>query len=308
MEKIKTDLLLKHLFKNPATKLIEIILGKKVDWQLLQDTDLKIVKNREADLVVKLEDNTILHIEIQSTNDPSMPYRMFEYFYLITDKYKPKDLIQVCIYIGKEPLKMSDKIQFSDWTYRYRLIDIKDIPCKELITSQNITDKLLAGLCKIEDPKFYVENVIKEIKNANPKDRKELFTLFLEISKIRNNIEEEIRSYITQEDFEMPITVEWTREEIESYPVLRDVLKIGKEEGFKEGIEKGIQEGLQQGLQQGLIEGLRQSVIDAIEFKFGYVGYDLKEKVNQISDVNQLKELHRKVVLANSLDEIVSYF
>ncbi|MDM7274047.1 hypothetical protein [Sulfurihydrogenibium azorense] len=198
MEKIKTDLLLKHLFKNPATKLIEIILGKKVDWQLLQDTDLKIVKNREADLVVKLEDNTILHIEIQSTNDPSMPYRMFEYFYLITDKYKPKDLIQVCIYIGKEPLKMSDKIQFSDWTYRYRLIDMKDVPCRELAKSPNITDKLLAGLCKIEDPKFYVENVIKEIKKANPKDRKELFTLFLEISKIRNNIEEEIRSYITQ--------------------------------------------------------------------------------------------------------------
>ncbi|WP_041675869.1 hypothetical protein [Sulfurihydrogenibium azorense] len=180
---------------------------------------------------------------------------------------------------------MSDKIQFSDWTYRYRLIDMKDIPCRELVASPNITDKLLAGLCKIEDPKFYVENVIKEIKKANPKDRKELFTLFLEISKIRNNIEEEIRSYITQEDFEMPITIEWTREEIESYPVLRDVLKIGKEEG--------------------LIEGLRQSVIDAIEFKFGYVGEDVREKVNQISDVNQLKELHRKVVLANSLNDII---
>ena len=67
--------------------------------------------------------------------------------------------------------------------------------------------------------------------------------------------------------------------------MLRDVLKIGKEEG--------------------LIEGLRQSVIDAIEFKFGYVEDNVREKVNQISDVNQLKELHRKVILANSLNEIV---
>jgi len=213
IKKIKTDLLLKHLFKNPATKLIEIILGKKVNWQLLQDTDLKIVKTREADLVVKLEDNTILHIEIQSTNDPSMSYRMFEYFYLITDKYKP----------------------------------------------------------------------------------------ILEISKIRNNIEEEIKRYIKQEDFEMPITIEWTREEIESYPVLRDVLKIGRDEGFKEGLQQGLQEGLQ----QGLIEGLRQSVIDAIEQKFGHVEDDVIEKINQISDINYLRELLRKVIFANSLNDIL---
>ena len=90
----------------------------------------------------------------------------------------------------------------------------------------------------------------------------------------------------------MPITIEWTREEIESYPVLRDVLKIGKEEGFKEG------------LQQGLVEGIRQSLIETIELKFSYVADDLREKINQISDVNQLRELHKKVILANSLDDI----
>jgi predicted transposase YdaD len=291
LEKIKTDLLLKHLFKNPATKLIEIILGKKINWQLLQDTDLKIVKNREADLVVKLEDNTILHIEIQSTNDPSMPYRMFEYFYLITDKYKPKDLIQVCIYLGKEPLKMSDKIQFSDWTYRYRLIDMKDVPCRELAKSPNITDKLLAGLCKIEDPKFYVENVIKEIKKANPKDRKELFTLFLEISKIRNNIEEEIKMYIRQEDFEMPITIEWTWEELESYPGIGKALKTGK--------EKFIKEGLQQGLQQGL----KDSILEILELKFGVLPEDVKAKINSTDDIEVLKEMRKKAILIQSLDE-----
>jgi len=291
LEKIKTDLLLKHLFKNPATRLIEIILGKKINWQLLQDTDLKIVKNREADLVVKLEDNTLLHIEIQSTNDPSMPYRMFEYFYLITDKYKPKDLIQVCIYIGKEPLKMSDKIQFSDWTYRYRLIDMKDVPCRELAKSPNITDKLLAGLCKIEDPKFYVENVIKDIKKANPKDRKELFTLFLEISKIRNNIEEEIKMYIRQEDFEMPITIEWTWEELESYPGIGKALKTGK--------EKFIKEGLQQGLQQGL----KDSILEILELKFGVLPEDVKAKINSTDDIEVLKEMRKKAILIQSLDE-----
>jgi flagellar biosynthesis/type III secretory pathway protein FliH len=95
--------------------------------------------------------------------------------------------------------------------------------------------------------------------------------------------------------------------------VLRDVLKIGKEEGYKEGLQQGLQQGLkegleqgvQQGLQKGLIEGLRQSVIDTIELKFGYVEDDLREKINQISDIKQLKELLRKVIIANSLNDIV---
>ncbi len=220
-----------------------------------------------------------------------MPYRMFEYFYLITDKYKPKDLVQVCIYIGKEPLKMSDKIQFSDWTYRYRLIDMKDVPCRELVSSPNITDKLLAGLCKIENPRFYVENVIKEIKRASPKDRKELFTLFLEISKIRNNIEEEIKRYIRQEDFEMPITIEWTWEELESYPGIGKALKTGK--------EKFIKEGLQQGLQQGL----KDSIFEILELKFGVLPEDVKAKINSTDDIETLKEMRKKAILIQYLDE-----
>jgi len=75
-----------------------------------------------------------------------------------------------------------------------------------------------------------------------------------------------------------------------------------------EGLKKGMEEGLQQGLQQGLVEGLRQSIFDAVELKFGYVEDVLKEKISQISDVNQLKEIHRKIILASSLNDITKIF
>jgi hypothetical protein len=114
----------------------------------------------------------------------------------------------------------------------------------------------------------------------NPIITDKLFTLFLEISKIRNNIEEEIRSYIRQEDFEMPITIEWTREEIESYPVLRDVLKIGKEEGFKEAI------------------------LEILKLRFGSVPEDVKNKIESVDNIEMLKELHKKAVIVNSIEEL----
>ncbi|ACN99035.1 conserved hypothetical protein [Sulfurihydrogenibium azorense Az-Fu1] len=122
----------------------------------------------------------------------------------------------------------------------------------------------------------------------NPIITDKLFTLFLEISKIRNNIEEEIRSYIKQEDFEMPITIEWTREEIESYP------GIGK--AFKERKEKFIKEGLQQGLQEALIE--------LLELRFGNIGGDIKNKIKSIENIETLKSLHKKAVIINSIEEL----
>jgi len=41
------------------------------------------VQEKEADLVVELEDGTIFHLEIQSTDDKEMPNRMLQYALLI---------------------------------------------------------------------------------------------------------------------------------------------------------------------------------------------------------------------------------
>ncbi|MFN3786961.1 hypothetical protein [Sulfurihydrogenibium azorense] len=79
----------------------------------------------------------------------------------------------------------------------------------------------------------------------------------------------------------------------------------GLKKGMEEGLKKGIEQGLQQGLQQGLVEGLRQSIFDAVELKFGYVEDALKEKISRISDVDLLKEIHRKIILAKSLNDII---
>ncbi|WP_409827227.1 hypothetical protein [Sulfurihydrogenibium azorense] len=81
--------------------------------------------------------------------------------------------------------------------------------------------------------------------------------------------------------------------------------EIGGEEKMMTLTEKWKMEGLQQGLQQGIIEGLKESILYTIELKFGSIPNDFKEKLNNISDANRLKEIQKKVVFANNLDEIV---
>ncbi|ACN98286.1 conserved hypothetical protein [Sulfurihydrogenibium azorense Az-Fu1] len=89
----------------------------------------------------------------------------------------------------------------------------------------------------------------------------------------------------------MPITIEWTWEELESYPGIGKALKTGK--------EKFIKEGLQQGLQQGL----KDSILEILELKFGVLPEDVKAKINSTDDIEVLKEMRKKAILIQSLDE-----
>lgn len=55
------------------------------------------------------------------------------------------------------------------------------------------------------------------------------------------------------------------------------------------------------GLQQGRQEGLLQSVLDALEARFGEVPYPLREQLLAVADTAELKRLHREAVLVPDL-------
>ena len=52
------------------------------------------VQMRRPDLVVRLTDGRLYHLELQSTNDPAMPWRMLEYFGLLCQHYGQPPLQQ----------------------------------------------------------------------------------------------------------------------------------------------------------------------------------------------------------------------
>ncbi|MCS7213036.1 MAG: hypothetical protein NZ927_02270 [Candidatus Calescibacterium sp.] len=62
--------------------------------------------------IVKLKDGTelILHVDFQTKNDPDMPKRMLRYLYVIISRYN-LPVKQVVIYLGKEELRMSNRIE-----------------------------------------------------------------------------------------------------------------------------------------------------------------------------------------------------
>ena len=58
------------------------------------------VKKRLPDLVVRLADGSIFHLELQSDTDEIMVWRMLEYYVLIRSLYPDAVLIQQVLYVG----------------------------------------------------------------------------------------------------------------------------------------------------------------------------------------------------------------
>ena len=66
---------------------------------------------------------------------------------------------------------------------------------------------------------------------------------------------------------------------------------------------EGLKKGLEEGLQQGLILDAQDSIIEILETKFEFVSEDLKNKVKSINDLNILKDLRKKAVKVNTIED-----
>jgi hypothetical protein len=68
--------------------------------------------------------------------------------------------------------------------------------------------------------------------------------------------------------------------------------------------EKLKMEARMEGKIEGKIENLRENIIDLIDVKFGLFDKSVVEKVNQIDNIETLKQILRIVGKSQSLDEV----
>jgi len=71
----------------------------------------------------------------------------------------------------------------------------------------------------------------------------------------------------------------------------------------EEGREEGLQEGRQEGRQEGSLAQARESVIEALEIRFGEVSNDLRERITALDNLRTLKIQLRRAITVSSLDQ-----
>ena len=102
------------------------------------------------------------------------------------------------------------------------------------------------------------------------------------------------------------------RDELESIeeelkmPYVTSVERLAHREGFEQGIEQGIGKGIGKGIQEGTEQCARDLLLQTIQIRFGPIPDALRASIHACSSAEQLTELHRQALLAQSLDELPS--
>ena len=249
---MKYDIVLKDLLYDMPGSFIYVISGMKA-VELL-NVELPEVRRRVPDLLLLLDDDSILHIELQAYNDVRMAERMLEYKLLIKQRYKDKEVRQVVVYVGDDKMQMSDSIECEGLSYRFRLMDIREVDCEDMVRSDYISDIIIGSLCRVRDEDRYVERLLRAIRNLSEEEKKDTIKKALTLLRLRPILYSKVEKKVKEES--MPLTIV----EIENDPYYKKGIERGIELGLKQGIEKGIEQGIERGKREGIELGMERGI------------------------------------------------
>jgi predicted transposase/invertase (TIGR01784 family) len=258
--------------------IIQHVLNLRIVNSEEMSENLQHTREREPDVLRKVTDQHnhtyILHIELQAKNEKDMIYRMVEYRVMLQRKYRIP-VKQYVLYIGPDNMTMISSIDEENFTFRYKVVSLKEFDYKIFLHSDNPEEKVFAILANLgeDSPEKVVKAIVEDLKTVVDGDndkRKYINQLKVLVHLLKIKLKEEdmepVSSFFTVED---------------------DFVYIwGKEKGIKEGKELGIKEGKEEGIKIGKEEAInvgRQLIKEtALEMKKRGIALKL------ISDVTKL--------------------
>jgi hypothetical protein len=261
------DVALKLLLRGSAKLTMRELTGAAVDKWL--DVELPRVQNSRADLLGETHEASLVHLELQSGNDATMPLRMAEYC-LSVFRLFGKFPRQVLLYVGEAPFRMESELRGTDVWFRYRSVDIRDLDGDRLLESEEVGDNVIAILTRLRDHKAAVRRIVERIAGLAAADRNAALGQLLILAGLRH-LEEAVE------------------QEARKMPILNDILDhkvLGRE--FKRG------------LQQGELTVLRR----LIEKRFGAIPSWAEERLASRSTA-ELEELSVRVLDVESIEDLL---
>ena len=76
------------------------------------------------------------------------------------------------------------------------------------------------------------------------------------------------------------------------------------DENMREWRKRQRQEARQEGRQEGLVEGMRRVLLRQMSLRFGRLPQDVRRRVEQVTSVQELEKLTRRVLRAKTLQEM----
>jgi hypothetical protein len=161
------DIALKLILQASTDSTMRQLAGVSVVRWL--NVEIPQVLSSRADLLGATSDGDLIHIELQSTNDPDMALRMAEYSLRIYRQFRkfPK---QIVLYVGEPKLRMSGELsgpssKAPEFAFGYTLVDIRELDGAVLLASNRVEDNLLAILTRLRDRAAAIRQILIRISS-----------------------------------------------------------------------------------------------------------------------------------------------
>ena len=196
------DTILKSILQSLGNILTPSLTGGAKPVELL-GVEFNSFEKRVPDLVARLDDGRIFHLEVQSDNDRKMPLRMLRYWILLREQYPNVQIVQHVLYIGGPTLSMTRYIEEGGISYRYEVTDIRDIDEDVFLRSDSAADRALAVLSRMRNERFTIRRILASWAGASRRERDDLIEKLVVLSGLRK-----LNEIVAEEVQNMPIEID----------------------------------------------------------------------------------------------------
>jgi hypothetical protein len=231
------DKLLKEILREVFPAITEKVLGIKARRIDTLPFDLQYTTELKTDQLYRVTPltgpNFALHVDLQTKNDKAMPARMLAYCGLIHLLHN-LPVHQYVLYTGKGKMSMPATITFPEFTYQYRLLDMRQFPYQTFLQSDQPQEVLLAVIADFgeESSRLVTQKILRRLKELSSSEA-ELSRRVKQLSRLgtlRN-----VSTVIIQEALAMAITLDKTKD---------GLYQLGQQERQEEIALNLLKEGL----------------------------------------------------------------
>ncbi|MEZ5351479.1 MAG: hypothetical protein R2762_02495 [Bryobacteraceae bacterium] len=281
---------LKELFERDSPSLLTT-LTNGISVSEFLNVELPMVQTRRADLVMRLADGTIAHVEFQSGNDRDIGYRQGIYCLMLGQRYRC-DVHQSLLYVGRGKMRMPERIRVGRTTVEYQVLDIRSLDSEALLRGGSSGDIPLAILAGGGEKRL--AGIVERAARLKGGARERALAQLLVLSGLRG----------------LPREVEWEMKrmgvviDVTKNPVLMRYLSEATARGIAEGRAEGRAEGKAEGRAEGKAEGKAEVVRELLEARFGPLPQWAESRVAG-TGVAQLDRWARRLLTASSLEQAI---
>ncbi|MHC5746240.1 MAG: Rpn family recombination-promoting nuclease/putative transposase [Nostoc sp.] len=246
--------------------------------------------SRQSDVVIQAESpqygKFLILNELQLRHTSEMPRRMRAYAALAEEKYKLQTypvLINILKISNSEiPTSFASNFIGLRAIQDYRVINLWEVDVN--IAFETPLPSLLpfVPILKGGENESTIREALRMLRADEQLNQLETVLAFFATFVLESTLVQEI--------------MRWDMTVLRESPWYQEILREGQARGEAEGEARGEA--------RGEVRGIISSIETSLEAKFGSYGLELMSQISQISDLEQLKEILRRIVVANTIQEL----